>query len=176
MPTRPPQQIPAVYHRKIGDIVVTSLSDGTLERTNEMMLGGPADEGQRWLGAAFRSTLQETHEADLLLHVIDAHDDNRHAAMEQVNAVLKEIGAEGVPQIEVYNKIDLVPEFTPRVERDEHGRVRRVWVSAVSGAGLELLRAAVAEHVAQRIPVYGGPEQGYNTYYSEPTGSCVGEN
>ena len=56
MPTRPPQQIPAVYHRKIGDIVVTSLSDGTLERTNEMMLGVPADEGQRWLGAAFRST------------------------------------------------------------------------------------------------------------------------
>lgn len=128
------------------------------------------------LVAAFRSTLQETHEADLLLHVIDAHDDNRHAAMEQVNAVLKEIGAEGVPQIEVYNKIDLVPEAAPRVERDEHGRVRRVWVSAVSGAGLELLRAAVAEHVAQRISVYGGPEQGYNAHYSEPAGSCVGEN
>ena len=56
MPTCPQQQIPAFYHRRIGDIVVTSLSDGTLERTNEMMLGVPVDEGQRWLGAAFRST------------------------------------------------------------------------------------------------------------------------
>lgn len=56
MATRPQQQIPGVYHRRIGDILVTTLSDGTLERTNEMMLGVPTDEGQRWLGAAFRST------------------------------------------------------------------------------------------------------------------------
>lgn len=127
------------------------------------------------LVAAFRSTLQETHEADMLLHVIDAHDDNRHAAMEQVNAVLKEIGADGVPQIEVYNKIDLVPGCLPHIERDEQGRVRRVWVSAVSGAGLNLLREAVAEHVVQHLAVHASVEQRYNAS-SEHATSCIGEN
>ncbi len=128
------------------------------------------------LVAAFRSTLQETQEADLLLHVIDAHDDNRHAAIEQVNAVLKEIGAEAVPQIEVYNKIDLLPESAPRMERDEQGNVRRVWVSAVSGAGLDLLREAVTGYAAQRQSLYAGAEQRYNAHNDTQTESCVGEN
>jgi GTP-binding protein HflX len=128
------------------------------------------------LVAAFRSTLQETQEADLLLHVIDAHDDNRHAAIEQVNAVLKEIGAEAVPQIEVYNKIDLLPASAPRMERDEQGNVRRVWVSAASGGGLDLLREAVAGYAAQRQSLYAGAEQRYNIYSDTQTESCVGEN
>ncbi len=97
------------------------------------------------LVAAFRSTLQESRDAHLLLHVIDAHDPERHEKSEQVNLVLKEIGAERVPQIEVYNKIDLLDNVTPSLERDEAGRVRRVWLSAASGEGIELLRDAIAE-------------------------------
>lgn len=121
------------------------------------------------LVAAFRSTLQETQEADLLLHVIDAHDDNRHAAIEQVNAVLKEIGAEAVPQIEVYNKIDLIPGASPRVEHDEQGRVKRVWVSAVSGAGLDMLREAVAGYAEERQSLYASTEQRYNAQHDAQT-------
>jgi GTP-binding protein HflX len=115
------------------------------------------------LVAAFRSTLEETREASLLLHVIDASDDNYRANMEQVNAVLKEIGAEDVPQIEVYNKVDLMPEQDIRVERDAEGRVVRVWLSAVSGEGMELLLAALAEQLSRgrvrewlRVPAGNG--------------------
>ncbi|HWQ93934.1 MAG TPA: GTPase HflX, partial [Gammaproteobacteria bacterium] len=102
------------------------------------------------LVAAFHSTLQETRDADLLLHVIDAHADDHQICAGQVNRVLKEIGAEDVPQLEIYNKIDLLPDAGPRLERDEQGRIKRVWLSAVTGAGLELLRQALAEAVAQR--------------------------
>jgi len=103
------------------------------------------------LVAAFRSTLEETREAGLLLHVIDAANENRDANVEQVNAVLKEIGAHKVPQIEVFNKIDLLPDQAPRVDRDEHGRVVRVWLSAATGEGTELLLAALAEHVRSDV-------------------------
>ncbi len=96
---------------------------------------------------AFRSTLQETQDAALLLHVIDASDPDREAKVEQVNAVLQEIGAESVPQIEVYNKIDRLEDVSPRLERNAEGRVRRVWLSAVSGEGLDLLRTALDEHL-----------------------------
>jgi len=99
------------------------------------------------LVAAFRSTLQETREADLLLHIIDAHDDERLTTTAQVNEVLEEIGADKVPQIEVYNKIDLL-DGTPRIQRDESGQIVRVWLSAVSGEGLELLIEALAENFA----------------------------
>lgn len=97
------------------------------------------------LVAAFRATLEETRQASLLLHVVDGHDVQREAAVQQVAAVLKEIGAEHLPQIEVYNKIDLMETVMPRVERDAEGRVLRVWVSAATGAGLDLLREALAE-------------------------------
>lgn len=99
------------------------------------------------LVAAFRSTLEETREASLLLHVVDAFDEHRHASIEQVNKVLNEIGADNVRQIEIYNKIDLLQDTAPHLERDEHGRVRRIWLSAVTGAGLNLLRDALAEEV-----------------------------
>ena len=97
------------------------------------------------LVTAFQATLEETAQAGLLLHVVDAHSEQRHANIQQVNTVLQEIGAHQVPQLEVFNKIDLLPDQQPHLERDADGRVRRVWVSAATGAGLDLLRAAVAE-------------------------------
>lgn len=103
------------------------------------------------LVAAFRSTLQETHEADLLLHVIDAHDPERQAKIEQVHAVLTEIGAGEVPQIEVYNKIDLLAQAQPQLERDSDGRPLRVHLSAISGAGMELLLQAVADFFREEV-------------------------
>ena len=97
------------------------------------------------LVAAFRATLEETRRADLLLHVIDAHDSDRHAHIDQVNEVLREIGADEVPQLRVFNKIDLTDD-QPRIEFDADGRVSQVWVSAVTGAGLDLLAEAFTEH------------------------------
>ena len=97
------------------------------------------------LVAAFRATLEETVEADLLLHVIDAHDEGRHDCIDQVNAVLTEIGADAIPQIEVMNKIDLLEDTQPHVERAEDGRIRRVWLSAREDRGLDLLQHAIAE-------------------------------
>jgi GTP-binding protein HflX len=98
------------------------------------------------LVAAFRSTLEETREASLLLHVIDVDSDQRHAAIDQVNQVLKEIGADEVPQIEVFNKIDLLENEQPRIERGEDGKIRRVWLSAMTGEGMDLLLQALAEY------------------------------
>lgn len=99
------------------------------------------------LVAAFRSTLEETQDANLLLHVIDAHADGRQERVAEVNSVLKEVGAEMVPQIEVYNKIDLVAGSEAHVDRDDDGRPLRVWVSAMTGAGQELLRQVVTEYL-----------------------------
>jgi GTP-binding protein HflX len=96
------------------------------------------------LVAAFRSTLEETLEADVLLHVIDAHDPERQTRLEQVNEVLHAIGAHEVPQILVYNKIDLSAE-PARLMRDNKGRITRVWCSAASGEGLDLLTQALGE-------------------------------
>ncbi|MCL4315428.1 MAG: GTPase HflX [Gammaproteobacteria bacterium] len=100
------------------------------------------------LVAAFRATLEETRLASLLLHVVDASDPQHQERREQVNQVLQEIGARDIPQIEVYNKIDLVENGAPRLERNHDGSVKRVWVSAANGAGLDLLRLALAEHAA----------------------------
>ncbi len=103
------------------------------------------------LVAAFRSTLQETRDADLLLHVIDAHDGERAEKVVEVNNVLHEIGAAQVPQIEVFNKIDLVDGAAPYIERDQDGRVRRVHVSALTGVGFDLLLSAVAEFLRPNV-------------------------
>ncbi|MEY2776905.1 MAG: GTPase [Pseudomonadota bacterium] len=94
---------------------------------------------------AFQSTLQEAAQADLLLHVIDASDPDRLSRQDAVESVLTEIGASEVPRIEVFNKIDSVG-LEPRVERDPHGRISRVWLSAGQGLGLGLLREAVEGH------------------------------
>jgi GTP-binding protein HflX len=115
------------------------------------------------LVAAFRSTLEETRQADLLLHVIDAHNENNREQVAQVNAVLKEIGAEKIPQVLVYNKMDLLAGREPRIDRDEDGQVSRVWLSAATGDGIELLLSALderfsAEQVREwiRVPATNG--------------------
>ena len=97
--------------------------------------------------AAFHATLDETKDATLLLHVIDASAEDMNDKREEVVAVLERIGARDTPLLEVYNKIDLCPDVEPRIERDEHGAPVAVWVSAHSGAGLDLLRAAIAERL-----------------------------
>ncbi|SDV51412.1 GTPase HflX [Chitinasiproducens palmae] len=103
--------------------------------------------------AAFRATLEETAQADLLLHVVDASSAVREAQAVEVDAVLDEVGATRVPQIMVWNKIDAVPELQdrPAVERDEYGKISRVFISARSGQGLDALRGAIAEAVAGRV-------------------------
>jgi GTP-binding protein HflX len=98
------------------------------------------------LVAAFRSTLQEAREADLLLHVIDAADPERNDRIAQVNEVLESIGAQDVPQIAVYNKIDRTGE-PARSEVGEGGLIDRVWLSAHSGAGVDLLLQALHQRL-----------------------------
>lgn len=100
------------------------------------------------LVAAFRATLDEAIGADLLLHVVDASSESRDMQIEEVNKVLAEIGADHIPQLLVFNKID-VNGVAPGLERDEYGRISRVWVSARSGEGLDILRAALAECSSQ---------------------------
>jgi len=99
----------------------------------------------------FAATLEETLVADLVLHVVDGSvpEETLVEQIAAVNAVLHEIGADSIPQIHVWNKIDLGTAHAPGVERDEYGRISRVFVSARTGAGLAGLRAAIAE-VAQR--------------------------
>jgi len=96
------------------------------------------------LVAAFRSTLEETAMADLLLHVVDSNSPERHDQVAEVNKVLHEIGAHSIPQILVYNKIDL-QDLPAGVKRDEYGRIVSINLSAKTGAGLDDLRGALAE-------------------------------
>ncbi len=100
------------------------------------------------LVAAFQSTLTEAREATLLLHVIDASDPRRDERIEQVNAVLDEVGAGELPQIRVFNKIDRL-ELTPRIERNEAGEVQSVWISAARRLGLSELMEAIAERLSR---------------------------
>ena len=95
------------------------------------------------LVAAFRATLEETVRADLLLHVVDSASPVREQQAAEVDKVLSEIGAGGIPQLLVWNKAD-VSGLEPGVERDEYGRIRRVFMSARTGAGLAELRGAIA--------------------------------
>jgi GTPase len=101
------------------------------------------------LVAAFRATLKEAVDADLLLHVVDASHDNRAAQIAAVDAVLSEIGADTVPQILVLNKCD-VAALAPCVERDEYGKIHAVRLSALTGAGVPELHAALAERFPRR--------------------------
>jgi GTPase len=114
------------------------------------------------LVAAFQSTLTEAREATLLLHVVDASDARRDEHMAQVDAVLADIGAQGIPQIVVYNKVDRL-ELAPRIDRDTDGRVSAVWISAAQSAGLADLEQAITERLARatrrarlRIPANAG--------------------
>ena len=110
---------------------------------------------------AFKATLEETLNADLLLHVVDGASDERDSNIAEVQDVLTEIGAEGIPQLQVFNKLDLL-EQAPRLERNAEGRPERVWLSAATGAGIELLLQAIAELVGQDMvsEELAGPGQG----------------
>lgn len=113
---------------------------------------------------AFRATLEETIRADLLLHVVDSASDTRDQQIEEVNKVLQEIGAADIPQILVWNKIDLQAGgngIEAGVDRDEYGKVCRVRLSAKSGLGVDLLRRALVEIVAARLtrPAYDWQQQ-----------------
>ena len=103
------------------------------------------------LVAAFRATLEETIHADLLLHVVDSASPSRAGEAEEVNKVLAEIGAQDIPQLAVWNKVD-VSGLEPTVERDEYGRISRTLVSARTGAGIAGLRSAIAEAARRRKP------------------------
>ena len=95
---------------------------------------------------AFKSTLEETVEADLLVHVVDAASPARDAQIAEVERVLRDIGADGVPQLRVFNKVDRL-ERAAAVEQDACGTLSRVFLSASTGAGIDLLRDAIAERV-----------------------------
>lgn len=112
--------------------------------------------------AAFRATLEETVHADLLLHVVDAASPQRDEQIFEVNKVLAEIGASTIPTILVYNKIDRAG-LEPRVERDAHGTIARVFVSATERAGLDALRGAIAE----TGQIVGNNAANYQTLQSE---------
>jgi GTP-binding protein HflX len=99
--------------------------------------------------AAFRSTLQEAREADLILHMIDASDPNRWQRVRQVNAVLKQLEADRVPQIRVYNKIDKL-DREPRLTRLRQGGGRAVWLSAVTGEGIPLLLDSIGGRLRRK--------------------------
>ncbi|MBU2919429.1 MAG: GTP-binding protein HflX [Psychrosphaera sp.] len=97
------------------------------------------------LVAAFKATLTETREADLQLHVVDAADIRRADNMEQVAEVLKEIEADEVTQLIIFNKIDLLQDIEPHIERDDEGLPKAVWCSARDKQGLELVEQAISE-------------------------------
>ncbi|CAB0150606.1 GTPase HflX [Pseudidiomarina piscicola] len=119
------------------------------------------------LVAAFKATLQETQDADLLLHVIDVSDERQQENIEQVTEVLEEIEADEVPQLLICNKIDQLDDGQARIDYDDNQRPIRVWLSAQSGAGIELLNQALVQrlrpemvNLALRIPPSMGKLRG----------------
>lgn len=103
------------------------------------------------LVAAFRATLEETRQADLLLHVIDSHAEDTQALVHDVDRVLAEIGASAVPQLQVMNKVDLCQNFEPRIDYCPNGRPKRVWLSALTGNGMDLLLQAIQDALKDRL-------------------------
>ena len=115
------------------------------------------------LVASFKSTLQEASEADLLLHVVDVNSDNRDGIIKEVNQVLGDIGADKIQCIEVFNKIDLLDDMPPKVDRDDEGNAVRVWLSAETGQGIDLLMNVLAEQFTNstsKKKCYLRPDQG----------------
>lgn len=103
------------------------------------------------LVAAFRSTLEETREADLLVHVVDAHHAEKALQIEQVNEVLTQLEANEVPQLLVMNKIDLLEDRVPRIDYDAEGRAIRVWMSVREQQGLSLLQEAIVNRLTSGV-------------------------
>ena len=102
------------------------------------------------LVAAFRATLQETREADLILHVIDCADDSRQEKIDAVDRVLSEVGADETPQLQIFNKIDLA-DYPPRIDRADDGSPQRVWLSARTGAGFDEIRQVISELFGEQL-------------------------
>jgi GTP-binding protein HflX len=100
---------------------------------------------------AFRATLEETTQASLLLHVIDCHNEDRQLLKDEVDHVLEEISAADIPTLLVFNKIDLVPGQAAGVDRDEHGKPWRVWVSARTGEGMDDVFQAIADLLGEDL-------------------------
>jgi GTP-binding protein HflX len=130
-----------IYMGEVGNVVLSDTVGFIRELPHQLV-------------AAFRATLEETIHADLLLHVVDASSPVRMEQIEQVNLVLKEIGADHIPQILVWNKIDAAG-LEPRVERDEYDKIQRVFISARTGSGSDLLRGAISEYAAASVQTVG---------------------
>lgn len=135
-----------VYLGDVGNVVISDTVGFIRELPHQLV-------------AAFRATLEETIHADLLIHVVDAASPVRIAQIEQVNLVLKEIGADHIPQILVWNKID-VSGLEPALERDEYDKIHRIFVSSLTGAGLDFLRNAIGEFATKSmVPVVKNSEK-----------------
>jgi len=100
---------------------------------------------------AFHATLEEAASASLLLHVVDAHSDEWHTNIQRVNEVLEEIGAVELPTLTIFNKIDLLQDVPPRIDRDARDKPVAVWLSAQTGQGCELLLQAISELLADEM-------------------------
>lgn len=123
---------------KIGEIVLADTVGFVRQLPHELI-------------AAFKATLEETRDADLLLHVVDASAIDKEDTMDAVDTVLGEIGAGDILQIQVMNKIDLLAPFEPRIDYDEQGYPKRVWVSSAKNMGMDLLLQAICERLTKRV-------------------------
>jgi GTP-binding protein HflX len=124
-----------IYFQNVGNVIISDTVGFIRDLPHQLV-------------ASFRATLEETIHADLLLHLVDASSPMRNEQIEQVNLVLKEIGADHIPQILVWNKIDLT-DISPAVEYDEYGKIQRLFLSAQTGVGLDLLRSSMPEIVRE---------------------------
>ena len=139
------------------------------------------------LVAAFRGTLEETAQADLLLHIVDASDEHKEANIEAVDAVLKQVGADNIKTLIVYNKADLVPDSANEIIYDENHKPHRVYTSALTSFGIDNLLKAVSELLTNDLCEFDARIDGSlgklrsllyqakavdNEYYDE-TGHCV---
>jgi len=146
-------QLFATLDTTIGSLVINGENPILLSDTVGFVKSLPHN-----LVEAFAATLDETREAKLLLHIIDASDPARTERIDQVNEVLQSIGASEVPVIEVYNKIDKVSDCVPHVDYKSDLKVQRVWISAEREIGLDLLLDAISEQVndekvAERVTI-----------------------
>ena len=127
---------------------------------------------------AFRATLEEVTEANLIMHVVDAAAEERQERIDEVNKVLEEIDAEAVPQLIVYNKSDLISK-APIVERDDDGKPVRVWVSALEGEGMELITGCLTELLSEDVvetTITLNPDQGRLRAQFMALGAVIREN
>ncbi len=136
-------QLFATLDPTLRKIEVKDVGDAILADTVGFIRHLPHD-----LVAAFKATLQETQEASLLLHVVDASDERFRENMDAVNTVLEEIEAHEIPSLVVMNKIDSLQQITPRIERNDEGIPCVVWVSALADLGIDLLFEALTERLS----------------------------